>query len=165
MLSFEEKLELFKSFPELTRSDVSMGRVNFQFEGSLHEKKNVVFRLHPNGGGYVYAALLDGYETDEKGYVSIRDLDEDELRRLTAASIASLSRPPSGPAAEPGQSRAARRRRMAKSRWLDGDGNALELRSEDDLWYLYAGLNLEMAFESFDEAEEYLREEGFRPEG
>ena len=52
MLSFQQKLDLFSSFPELTRNDVSMGRVNFHFEGSQHEKKTVVFRLHPNGGGY-----------------------------------------------------------------------------------------------------------------
>ncbi|SDS12143.1 hypothetical protein SAMN05444162_0781 [Paenibacillaceae bacterium GAS479] len=164
MLSFQEKLELFSSFPKLTRNDVSMGRVNFHFEGSLHEKKTVVYRLHPNGSGYIFAGLLDGYETDDKGYTSIRDMDAEELRRLTSASIASLSKAPSAPAQEPGQSRAARRRRMTKSRWMNAEGNSLELRNEEDLWYLYAGLNLEMAFETYDEAEEYLLEEGFKPQ-
>ncbi|MCM3746831.1 hypothetical protein M3223_05620 [Paenibacillus pasadenensis] len=164
MLSFDEKLDLFTSFPELTRNDVSMGRVNFHFEGSQHEKKTVVFRLHPNGSGFIYAGLLNGWDTDEKGYTNIRELDADELRELTAASIASLSKPPGAPAREPGQSRAAKRRRMAKNSWRDGDGNTLELRHEEDLWYLYAGLNLEMAFETYEEAEDYLMEEGFKPE-
>ena len=72
------------------------GRVNFHFEGSQHEKKTVVFRLHPNGGGYIYGGLLRGYETDDKGFVSIRDMDEAQLRELTAASIASLSVAPRG---------------------------------------------------------------------
>ncbi|MNI75599.1 hypothetical protein D3C73_1317670 [compost metagenome] len=51
----------------------------------------------------------------------------------------------------------------AESIWVDGDGNTLSLRFEEDLWYLYAGLQLEMAFETPEEAEEYLAEEGFRP--
>jgi hypothetical protein len=37
----------------------------------------------------------------------------------------------------------------------------LELKHEEDMWYLYAGMNLEMAFETLQEAEEYLAEEGF----
>jgi len=32
---------------------------------------------------------------------------------------------------------------------------------EEDLWYLYAGLNLESAFETYEEAEQYLEEEQF----
>ncbi|ASS68947.1 MULTISPECIES: hypothetical protein [unclassified Paenibacillus] len=163
MLSFQEKLDILSSFPELTRNDVSMGRVNFHFEGSQHEKKTVGYRLHPNGSGYIYAGLLKGYDTDDKGYASIRDLNEEQLRELAAASIESLSAPPSGPAREPGQSRAARKRRMARTAWVSPEGDELELRCEDDLWYLYAGLSLEMAFETFEEAEEYLQEEGFQP--
>ena len=56
---------------------------------------------------------------------------------------------------------------MTRGRWIGPEGFslALELRNEEDLWYLYAGLNLEMAFETFEEAEEYLEEEGFQPEG
>ncbi|MNE77410.1 hypothetical protein D3C80_1737220 [compost metagenome] len=49
--------------------------------------------------------------------------------------------------------------------WTNADGNTLSLRFEEDLWYLYAGLQLEMAFETIEEAEEYLAEEGFRTAG
>ena len=48
MLTFEEKLAIIESFPELERKNVSLGRVNFHFEGSIYEKKNVVYHLHPN---------------------------------------------------------------------------------------------------------------------
>ena len=92
-------------------------------------------------------------------------MDEAQLRELTAASIASLSVAPRGSNRLPGQSRAAKKRRMTRGRWIGPEGSALELRNEEDLWYLYAGLNLEMAFKTFEEAEEYLKEEGFQPEG
>lgn len=49
----------------------------------------------------------------------------------------------------------------AQSLWTNEDGHTLSLRFEEDLWYLYAGLQLEMAFETVAEAEEYLAEEGF----
>jgi hypothetical protein len=37
----------------------------------------------------------------------------------------------------------------------------LVLKFEDDMWYIFSGLNLEMAFETYEEARDYLREEGF----
>ena len=51
MLTFEQKLEVLESFPELQRNNVSMGRVNFHYENSGFDKKNVAFHLHPNGNG------------------------------------------------------------------------------------------------------------------
>lgn len=39
MLTFEQKLEVFKSFPELEQRNVSLGRVNFHYEGSAYDKK------------------------------------------------------------------------------------------------------------------------------
>ena len=55
MLTFEQKIAILDSFPELERKDVSLGRVNYHFEGSAHEKKTVGYRFHPNGNGYVFA--------------------------------------------------------------------------------------------------------------
>lgn len=48
--------------------------------------------------------------------------------------------------------------------WIDEDGHTLILKYEDDMWYVYSGLNLDMAFESRSEAGEYLKEEGFKPQ-
>jgi len=149
MLSFEQKLAIMGEFPQLERRDVSLGRVNFHYAGSATEKKNVGYHFHPNGNGYVYAGELDGVETDEKGFVNVRDYGADELRELVGRAIRSM-----GGGAEPSSEGSA-------ERWRDADGNELELRYEDDTWYLFAGLNLEMAFETYGEALEYLEEEGF----
>lgn len=156
MLSFEQKLAVLDSYPELERKNVSLGRVNYHFEESRHDKKTVAYHLHPNGNGFVYAGLLKGYPVDDKGLVNIRDYSEDELRALLDATIAALAAyEPSSPAPS---------RKMGKaqgSHWTDATGNKLELKHEEDMWYLYAGVNLEMAFETLQEAEEYLAEEGF----
>jgi hypothetical protein len=161
MLTFEQKLAILDSYPQLERRNVSLGRVNYHFEQSRHEKKTVASHLHPNGNGYVFAGLLRGYESDDKGLVNIRDYSESELRELLDASITSLSMYiPEVPA--PGK-RKKKTATVADSLWVNGDGHTLSLKLEEDLWYLYAGLQLEMAFETIEEAEEYLAEEGFVP--
>lgn len=91
MLTFEQKLAILDSYPQLERRNVSLGRVNYHFEESRHDKKTVASHLHPNGNGFVYAGLLRGYESDDKGLVNIRDYSEAELRELVDASITSLS--------------------------------------------------------------------------
>lgn len=177
MLDFASKLAIFSSYPELARKDVSLGRVNFHFEGSQHEKKTVGYHLHPNGNGFVYAGLIPGAKTDAKGFANIRDASEDELRRLIEASIASLSASADGPAgaraATAASGPAAGRPEPAEktttpgqlqpSRWTNAEGQSLRLTFEDELWYIFAGANLEAAFETYEEAETYMREEGFTP--
>lgn len=158
MLTFEQKLAVIEAFPELQRKDVSLGRVNFHFEGSAHDKKTVVQHLHRNGNGYVYAGLIDGIETDEKGLVNIRDYNEDELRQLISRAIGALSVPPPEKQASPKK----KRKPPQEERWIGPNGDVLTLLFEEDLWYLYAGLNLESAFETYEEAEQYLEEEQFK---
>ena len=68
MLTFEEKLSIIESFPELERKNVSMGRINFHYEASASDKKNVVYHLHSNGNGFVYGAELNGYKKMIKGW-------------------------------------------------------------------------------------------------
>lgn len=148
MLSFKEKLAIMESFPQLERRDVSMGRVNFHYEKSVIEKKNVGFHFHPNGNGYIFAGEIGGVDTDEKGFVNIREYSEEELRSLVERAIESLTGDSSW---EEGQ----------EEKWFDSDRNELQLKFEDDMWYLFSGLNLEMAFETYEEAREYLKEEGF----
>ena len=159
MLTFEQKLSILDEFPELERKTVSLGRVNYHYENSLYDKKTVAYHLHPNGNGYVYAGLLQGYPTDEKGLVNIREFSAEDLRRLVGESIRSLTERD-----EPAAAPAKPRRKPAKDQqWSNPEGQTLLLKFEDDLWYIYAGLSLESAFETFEEAEAYLQEEGFAP--
>lgn len=94
MLTFEEKQAIIESFPELTRKDVSMKRVNYHYEDSLFEKTVVVQHLHPNGNGFVYVAGIPGYNPDERGLVNIREATEEELRTTVADAIRALSEEP-----------------------------------------------------------------------
>jgi len=155
MLTFEEKLAIIESFPQLTRNDVSLKRVNFHYEESLHDKKTVVYHLHPNGNGFVFGAFLKGYQKDDKGYVNIRDFSEDQLRTVIEASINSLSvkrelAPQNAEAPE-----------QVEETWIDKKGNTLLLQQEDALFNVYHGMNLEASFESYVEAEQYLLDEEF----
>lgn len=161
MLTFEQKLQIMDSYPELDRKNVSLGRVNYQYDQSVHDKKTVAYHLHPNGNGFVYAGLLEGYNVDDKGYVNIRDYSEEDLRSLVAKSIQSLST--GGKAPEKTAAPDYPSKDSPGGIWTDGDGGTLTLKYEDDLWYIYSGINLEMVFETREEAGEYLTEEGFKP--
>jgi len=164
MLTFEQKLAVFASFPELSRKDVSLGRVNFQYDRSAYDKKNVGYHLHPNGNGFVYAGRVPGAATDDKGFVNIRDYGEAELRELIAASIRSLSpEDESEPEAEPAESAEAAEAAAPGQTWKDDQGRTLLLTLEDDHWFVYADDLVDSAFETLEEAEQYLREEGFFP--
>jgi hypothetical protein len=153
MLTFEEKLAIIESFPELERRNVSMARINFHYEASASDKKNVVYHLHPNGNGFVYGKELKGYKKDEKGIVNIRDFSADELRTIIQKSILSLTQETTieAPIIE----------EQKEEKWINQDRQTLILVHEEDMWSVYAGLNLDGAFNSYGEAAEYLNEEGF----
>ncbi|MDO7906344.1 hypothetical protein Q5741_07920 [Paenibacillus sp. JX-17] len=176
MLPFEQKITILESYPQLQRKNVSLGRVNFHYEDSAYDKKTVAYHLHPNGNGFIYAGLLGGYPADDKGMVNIRNYSEPQLRELIEASIASLS-PSGSTAAIKGDApvlTAAMEdlgntmiEQQEAAIWTDEEGNELSLvyGSDENLWYIYAGDNLELAVETLEEAEEYLQEEGFAPQG
>ncbi|WP_251554090.1 hypothetical protein [Neobacillus muris] len=156
MLTFEEKLAIIETFPELERVNVSLGRVNFQFKESISDKKNVVYHLHPNGNGFIYAGLLPDYRTDDKGMVNIRNFSADELKQIIKASIASLS------AVKLSAEEEAIIGENPEERWINEENLQLLLVNEDDFWNIYYGLNLEETFATYEEAEIFLVEEGFR---
>lgn len=167
MLTFEQKLDVLQSYPQLQRKNVSLGRVNFHFEESTVDKKIVAFHIHPNGNGFVYAGLLDEYETDDKGFVNIRDYSEEQLRTLLDATMKAMSSQPK-PVNEVVETNTSSvipfsSGSSAGGQWINDEGHTLILKYEDDMWCLYAGNNLDMAFESRHEADDYLREEGFKP--
>ncbi|MCP1122553.1 hypothetical protein CN326_19290 [Bacillus sp. AFS018417] len=154
MLTFEEKLTIIESFPELERKNVSLGRINFHYEESRLDKKNVVYHLHPNGNGFVYAGHLKGYKTNDKGMVNIRDFSAEELRSLLEKSMDALSQEP--------VEEVTLTENFQEEEWINEDKHILTLKKEDeDMWNVYAGLNLDGTFNSYKEAAQYLDEEGF----
>jgi hypothetical protein len=149
MLTFEQKQAIIESYPELTRKDVSMKRVNYHYEDSLYDKTVVVQHLHPNGNGFVYVAGIPGYEADERGLVNIREATEEELRKTIADSIEALSQ-------EEAEEQAV------EQHWANAAGEKLVLMEELGAWNLYHGLNLEDSFGDYVEAVAYLKEEQFK---
>lgn len=148
MLTFEQKQQIIEQFPELSKKEVSMKRLNYHFDGSLYDKTVVVQHLHPNGNGFVYAAGMKGYEPDGRGLVNIRDYTEDELREIISAAIRSLSTEEQQP--EP-----------LTEVWQHPEGAKLTMLEEDGFYNIYHGYNLEEGFGDYEEAVSYLQEEGF----
>ncbi|WP_096199048.1 hypothetical protein [Bacillus sp. FJAT-45350] len=154
MLTFEEKLSIIESFPELERKDVSLGRVNFHFDESSTEKKNVVYHLHPNGNGFIFAKHIKGQRTDSKGMVNIREYSEEELRSLISKAIVSLT---SDEEVEIDEKPV-----HEDEYWINNEKQTLRLTEEYEMWNVYGGDNLDGTFPSYNEAIQYLDEEGFR---
>ncbi|APH06812.1 hypothetical protein [Bacillus weihaiensis] len=151
MLTFEEKLEIIETFPELERKDVSLKRVNFHYNESAYENKNVVYHLHPNGNGFVYAGKMTGYETNDKGMVNIREFTEIELREIIRKSILSLTAQDSEISKQP-----------TEEVWINDNTITLTILEEDDLWNVYSeDGGLDGTFNTYKEAMNYLETEGF----
>jgi hypothetical protein len=123
------------------------------------DKKTVVYHLHPNGNGFVYAGHLPADATDTKGMINIRDYSADDLRSLIECSIRYLSNERDTTIKTTAEQ--AIIGNQQEERWVGPGHHVLILVHEDKLWNVYSGLNLETAFESYKEAEEYMREEGF----
>ncbi|MFC7685982.1 hypothetical protein [Ureibacillus sp. GCM10028918] len=149
MLSFEQKQAIIESFPELTKKEISMKRVNYHFEESLYEKTIVVEKLHPNGNGFVYVGDLLKYDklASDKGLVNIRDFEEHALRDIIRDAIDFLSEDLDIPVVE---------------KWTSREGLTLELRHHQRDWNIYYQDNLEETFGTREDAVEYLLDEGFK---
>ncbi|MCM3723751.1 MULTISPECIES: hypothetical protein [Solibacillus] len=151
MLTFEQKQEIIESFPQLTKKEISLKRVNYHFEESLYEKSIVVEKLHPNGNGFVFVGDLLKYEKEagDNGLVNIRDYSEEALREIVRDSINYLSEEEEEilPIVET---------------WTSREGTKLELEFNDRSWNIYHQGNLEESFGTREDAVAYLREEGFR---
>lgn len=150
MLSFEQKQDIIESFPELTKKEISLNRLNYHFENSLHEKTIVIEKLHPNGNGFVYVGDLLKYEKEanEKGLVNIREYDEQALREIIRDAIDYMSEDMETPIVE---------------NWTSREGVLLELVHEKRNWNIYFRNNLEESFGTREPAVEYLFEEGIKP--
>ena len=149
MLTFEQKQAIIESFPQLTKKEISLKRLNYHFEDSLYEKTIVVEKLHPNGNGFVFVGDLLKYEKQAvKGLVNIRDFTESELRDIITDAIDYLSEEiDDSPVIE---------------YWTSREGTKLELEFNNRAWNIYHQGNLEETFGTREDAVAYLREEGFR---
>jgi len=149
MLSFEQKQKIIDSFPELSKKEISLKRLNYHYDESQYEKSIVVEKLHPNGNGFVYVGDLLKYENEvnEKGLVNIRDYDETMLREIIRDAIDYLSEVPDQPIIET---------------WVSSNGTTIELVYEKRSWNIYFQQNLEESFGTKEAAVSYLREEGFK---
>lgn len=150
MLTFDEKIKIAEEFIELEKKEVSMGRVNFHYEESAYDKKNVVYHLHPNGNGFVYAELVQDVKTDERGMVNIREYTADDFRNLVKEAIASL------------QADDSTEEEFEIEEWENIEDQLLVLMPEEDGWNVYAGLQLDGTFNTYGEAIDYLEKEGFK---
>ena len=151
MLTFEQKQAIIESYPQLTKKEISLKRINYHFEDTLYEKSIVVEKLHPNGNGFVFVGDLLKYEKEvnDKGLVNIRDYDEAALREIIEASIEYLSEEIVDlPIVEI---------------WKSRDGSTLDLIFENHTWGVFHKGNLEEMYGTREAAVEYLLEEGFRP--
>lgn len=149
MLSFEEKKAVFDEFAELTAVPVSLNRVNYHFEESAVEKTIVVRFLHPNGNAFVYAGYLPE-EMTNKGYISVIDATEDELRELVEKAINHLKKTENG--YEEGY----------QENWTDQYGENLILQYDHPMWVIYVkNGQVEGVFKSKVAAEGYLMDENF----
>ncbi len=153
MLTFEEKLAIIESYTELTRNDVSLGRVNFHFEESTRDKTLVVYHLHPNGNGFIFGGFVKGYKKNDKGMINIREFPEEDIRLLIEKSIKSLS-------VEQYEELADFEPHVEET-WKNRNQQTLTLTKEGDMWSVYAGKNLDGIFPTYNEASSYLEEEGF----
>lgn len=150
MLTFEEKKSIIDSFPELTKKEISLNRLNYHYEGSLYEKTIVVEKLHPNGNGFVYIGDLLKYEKEanDKGLVNIRDYDERSLKEIIRDAIDYLSEDNT--------------EQPIEEVWTSRNGAKLKLIFEKRNWNIYYQDNLEETFGTKEAAEDYLRDEGFK---
>ena len=152
MLSFEQKKAIIEEFPQLTKKEISLNRVNYHYEDSLYEKTIVVEKLHPNGNGFLYVGDLLKYEkiASDKGLVNIRDFDEKALREIIQDALDYLSEDLDTPIEES---------------WQSNSGITLTLKHHQRGWDIYFKDNLEESFGTREAAVEYLREEGFKQKG
>jgi len=154
MLTFEQKLIIIESFPQLKRQDVSLNRVNFHYEESGTDKKNVIYHLHPNGNGFVYAGKLKVPKKDPKGMLNIRDFSEEDFRSIIERSLQSLL--PNAIEEETDL--------FEEELWMNKEKLSLIVITEGEMWNVYAGTQLDGTFPSYNEAKQYLLEEGFKPQ-
>ncbi|MDF0479536.1 hypothetical protein OL233_04465 [Vagococcus sp. PNs007] len=150
MLSFEEKKAIFDEFEELTCQPVSMNRLNYHYEGSAVPKTTVVKFLHPkSGNAFVYAGYLAPEKTKD-GYVSVIELNREELIEYVRNAIEFLNLTEDGYVDG------------YEEEWSDAHDDRLYLRYQNYMWVVVMQSGgIEAVFKTKEQAEAYLMDEGF----
>lgn len=98
MLSYEEKIEIFRSFPELEEKEISENRVNFAYPDSRRQRINLGAELQSSGLGYVNGKDIDpaicankGYRVNAKGWINIKDFTKDQLKEVIRIAMFTMS--------------------------------------------------------------------------
>lgn len=66
--------------------------MNFVCTDSKKPGKVLATQLHPSGNGYVCGRYMGAYPTDKRGWIKIKDFEEDELREVIRSAIQSMSK-------------------------------------------------------------------------
>lgn len=61
MISYQDKIRIFESIPELSTKNMSNDRVNFVFPGAKTRRKVVAREIALSGNGYVFVGLMDEF--------------------------------------------------------------------------------------------------------
>ncbi|KAF0194034.1 MAG: hypothetical protein FD169_2080 [Bacillota bacterium] len=86
MISYQDKIRILASIPELSRTNRSYDRVNFVFPGARTRRKVVAREIALTGNGYLFVGFLEEFRhlRDARGFINIdRHVQgESELRLL-----------------------------------------------------------------------------------
>ena len=91
MLSYQDKIRILESIPELSRKNISNARVNFVFYDARGKRRAVASEIYLTGNGYLCVRFLEEYLhlRDTSGFINIDQHveGEGELRALVAEII------------------------------------------------------------------------------
>jgi hypothetical protein len=95
MLSFEEKKAIFHLF-KLKEKKISNGKINFHYPESKQKGQVLAKQLQSTGNGYVIGKYLpkdvsNEYKVDARGWISIKEFSDEELKKLIAEAMTSMS--------------------------------------------------------------------------
>ncbi len=98
MLSFEQKITIFRSFQELEEKPISNNKLNYIYPDSLQRGKMLSTQLQPSGNGYVIGKYMDeetihskGYIVDNRGWINIKEFSSEDLHEVISTAMTSMS--------------------------------------------------------------------------
>ena len=98
MLSFEQKITIFRSFQELEEKPISNNKLNYIYPDSLQRGKMLSTQLQPSGNGYVIGKYMDeetihskGYIVDSRGWINIKEFSSEDLHEVISTAMMSMS--------------------------------------------------------------------------
>lgn len=92
-MTFTQKLTLLQSLSELEMKEFPDGQVNFYYAESRKKGKVIVRELYPTtGNGYLCGRYMSDYRADSHGWISIKDVNEEQLRTMIQAAMESMSK-------------------------------------------------------------------------